>query len=388
MTTKSNVFIRFCMFAPIVGSFLMWLIGIDTPVTQFLYGHSFQLLLISVLLSLALMWRRFDTLDWWLIGLIFLLFIFYTLTSDVRQATLAINAALPVSMLLVVSYRHYQWTTRDKQILLLIASVAVFSILARLGKELPQLVAFENLWKTDNQLEFIWINTNTIGAALLFGVMLITILVKSLSTRWSVRLWLIPISGLGLAGIWLSQSKTSFYILLLFLLLDNALPKKYLQTNRFILYILAIIFAMSPFFFYYCAQHMDMNLFTGRERIWHEFFEQFSMSKTRLLIGMPPFEASWKPLGTHNSYLLLLGRYGLFGYLTFSFFMLFLSARTFSVTHAFSKRQLRFFIGFVTILVYCAMEDSLLMYHWMPIIFSFFGLFERPAQKEKQSLPH
>ena len=65
--------------------------------------------------------------------------------------------------------------------------------------------------------------------------------------------------------------KTSFAILVGFILVDNLLPKRFLQRSKVWLFGFVGVAALGPLLFYLCAETDTVDLFTGRERIWHEF---------------------------------------------------------------------------------------------------------------------
>ncbi|MGG7017685.1 UNVERIFIED_CONTAM: hypothetical protein P3E19_30770, partial [Pseudomonas aeruginosa] len=57
----------------------------------------------------------------------------------------------------------------DQTLLLIVSLVALSATLYRMSVELPQLIPADEIFKESNKLESIWINTNTIGATLMFS---------------------------------------------------------------------------------------------------------------------------------------------------------------------------------------------------------------------------
>lgn len=179
------------------------------------------------------------------------------------------------------------------------------------------------------------------------------------------------------------QSKASLGALVLFILLDNLIPKKFLKNNIVLIACFALMFVLGPFVFYWFAKSDAMNLFTGREAIWAEFFEKWFSNSRNMLIGMEPFTASWKSLGTHNSFIYVLGNYGVIGYsLLFGTFLYLFSANFINKTKL-SPLQVSLFIGFLAICVQGTMEDTLLANYWMPIVYAFVGI---ALQKTEQTI--
>ena len=109
--------------------------------------------------------------------------------------------------------------------------------------------------------------------------------------------------------------KTSFAILVGFILVDNLLPKRFLQRSKVWLFGFVGVAALGPLLFYLCAESDTVDLFTGRERIWHEFLLNGYLILNILKSVWNLFVASWKPLGTHNAFLFTLSNFGVIGYL-------------------------------------------------------------------------
>jgi len=100
-------------------------------------------------------------------------------------------------------------------------------------------------------------------------------------------------------------------------MVDNLLPKRFLQRSKVWLFGFVGVAALGPLLFYLCAESDTVDLFTGRERIWHEFFAKWLSDPQHIKVGMEPFVASWKPLGTHNAFLFTLSNFGVIGYLIY-----------------------------------------------------------------------
>lgn len=373
MDKRLNRVSNMILLATIAGSYLMWVVGIDTTLTSFMYSNSLYLLIVAIGLILFLNIKKMEKNDWVTIGFAVGIFVFYTLTSSIRHSNRFINAGLPIIILLVLCFKLCTFDKLDKKILLGITGISLTSILFRLLLELPKFIPLNMIGKTNNKIEAIWINTNTIGAAILFSVLMVTVLIKATSIGY-YKLIIIPIYFLALIGIWAIESKTSLMVLILFILLDNIIPKKFLQKNKWWVLLFIGMFLIAPVIFYYCAHSESLNLFTGRERIWNEFFVKWQSDKQHMWIGMEPFTASWKPLGTHNSFLNVLANYGIVGYVIVVGYFSYELITLMTSTQTYSKLQVSLLLAFLIIWVHSFMEDIMTAYHWMPVVYSFIGI--------------
>ncbi len=373
MDKRLNRVSNMILLATIAGSYLMWVVGIDTTLTSFMYSNSLYLLIVAIGLILFLNIKKMEKNDWVTIGFAVGIFVFYTLTSSIRHSNRFINAGLPIIILLVLCFKLCTFDKLDKKILLGITGISLTSILFRLLVELPKLVPLNMIGKTNNKIEAIWINTNTIGAAILFSVLMVTVLIKATTTGY-YKLLVVPIYSAGLIGIWAVESKTSLMVLILFILIDNLIPKTFLQKNKWWVMLFLGMFLLAPVIFYYCAQSESLNLFTGRERIWNEFFTKWFSDKQHMWIGMEPFTASWKALGTHNSFLNMLANYGIIGYVLIVGFFSYELVRLMLSKKVYSKLQVSLLLAFLIIWVHSFMEDIMTAYHWMPVVYSFIGI--------------
>ncbi|MGC2983681.1 hypothetical protein ACPTHU_14320, partial [Enterococcus faecalis] len=68
-------------------------------------------------------------------------------------------------------------------------------------------------------------------ATLMFSTMLASCLIKAYRNK-VFNLLLLPVYFGGVLGTWVSQSKTSFAILVGFILVVNLLPKSFLQRSK------------------------------------------------------------------------------------------------------------------------------------------------------------
>lgn len=111
-------------------------------------------------------------------------------------------------------------------------------------------------------------------------------------------------------------------------------------------------------------------------------FEKWFSSSQNMLIGMEPFTASWKSLGTHNSYIYVLGNYGIIGYILIFGVLLYLLSSNIRKKRNLSLFQVSLFLGFLAICVQSTMEETLLANYWIPIVYAFVGI---ALQKSEES---
>lgn len=365
----------------IAASYLMWVVGIGTKTTSFIYENSVYLLAAAIVFVLLLKVKELTKNDWILILLAGAIFIFYTVTSSIRHSNRFINVSIPLIILFLLCFKKARYTKQDFGLLGGITGISLGVTLYRIYTELPKLVPADAIWKNSNKLEAIWINTNTIGMTLLLSVIMLTSLIKSFNVGY-FKLLVIPIYASGLMAIWVCQSKASLGALVLFILIDNVIPKKLLQNNYVLLSCFSLMFSLGPIVFYAFSKSDTLNLFTGRERIWAEFFEKWFSSSQNMLIGMEPFTASWKSLGTHNSYIYVLGNYGIIGYILIFGVLLYLLSSNIRKKRNLSLFQVSLFLGFLAICVQSTMEETLLANYWIPIVYAFVGI---ALQKSEES---
>ncbi len=87
----------------------------------------------------------------------------------------------------------------------------------------------------------------------MFSTMMASSLIKAYRNN-VFNLLLLPVYIGGVLGTWVSQSKTSFAILVGFILVDNLLPKRFLQRSKVWLFGFVGVAALGPLLFYLCAE--------------------------------------------------------------------------------------------------------------------------------------
>ena len=342
---------RLILLVTMIGSYTMWVVGIDAPVTKYMYANSSILLLIAVILVLLLNCTKLKFIDWLTVALALATWLLFHFTESIRHSTMQTDTMIPLIILLVLCFTVCVFDRLDQTFLLIVSLVALSATLYRMSVELPQLIPTDEIFKESNKLESIWINTNTIGATLMFSTMMASSLIKAYRNK-VFNLLLLPVYIGGVLGTWVSQSKTSFAILVGFILVDNLLPKRFLQRSKVWLFGFVGVAALGPLLFYLCAETDTVDLFTGRERIWHEFFAKWLSDPQHIKVGMEPFVASWKPLGTHNAFLFTLSNFGVIGYLILFVFLVSLILLIGFRKKTLDRLQVSLLLGFLLIWIH------------------------------------
>ncbi len=362
----------------IACSYMLWVIGIDTGTTSFIYNNYSYILVLSLVILTIINIGNLEKKDYLFILFCFGIFVFYTLTSPIRHSNHLLNLVIPIVLLLIFFFRKSTFDKVDVSILIIINAVAFGSTLYRLYKDVPHLIAPISIWEMGNKIVSIWINTNTIGASILFSVMMLTIMIRSLGSNW-FNLVILPIYAAGGMAIWVCQAKAAMYALIFFIVVDAVVViiriflKKSGQRDWMILIVFTLLFIIAPFIFYFMGKMTSGSLFTERVRIWEEVFQQWLPNKRSVIIGMEPFIASWKPLGTHNAFMNILRNYGIVGYTLFFtpiVYWIYLKVKTQRV----SQIEASLFVAFFAICIHSFMEDVLVAPYWLPIALSFLGM--------------
>ncbi|MFV0559113.1 MAG: EpaQ family protein [Enterococcus sp.] len=364
---------QYLLLFAVLSSYSIWIFGNNPTFPAFFYFQGNQVMLGLVTLVLLLNIHKWKWSDWAVIGIAIATGLYSTAVSGIKYAdTPELNFVIPLILLMIECYRICPFNKVEKGILLGIQVGAVLLTMIRLVIELPKVIDLQAILEFDNTLTSLWINVNAIGASILVSVMLSTILIKSYGNRWW-NLMVLPIYMLGLIGTWACQSQTSLAILLVFIFIDNCLPKMIFQKMKVWLLSFFIIFIGTPFMAHGFAESTTIDIFTGRETIWHDFFSIWLTKTEYILNGLGVF-VNYKGLSTHNSYLYTLSNYGIIGYIllfgTLSFFIFTLLKQASRLT----KTQVSLLFAFLLLCVYTMMEDTFLVASWMPVIYIFLGL--------------
>lgn len=359
----------------IAGSYWLWATGLNNPYTVFVYENSAYICLFTAIFLLTLRFKQLTKVDISIILVAIGSLIIFFITTD--SPDLTVPLLIPTIFLLLICFKKTRFDSIDYLLLLGISIASLIAILFRMCLRVSAGKPF-------------WINTNTLGTAILFSAITIIILLKSFKIGVLKHLLIVLVYAVSLIAIWRLTSETAFILLIFFGVLDNFFPKKIIQSSKMNImsFIFPLLFISIPLLTYFVAQSDVINIFSGREEIWFNFFQDWLSSPKKMLVGSEPFYTvlSGKTLGAHNSFVFVLSAYGLLGYLLlFGFIGGFIA--TFWKPKAFhSKRDISFLIGFLCVCIHSTMEQTLTSFFWLPIAYLFLGLTTSDQQpKEKQT---
>lgn len=373
----------------LAGSYFMWTAGLDNSLATFFYNNSGALLLIGTIFLFILNFGKinFRTQDLIVLIIAFSSFAFYSYFNDSRGSKVGEDLILLVIVFWLFFMNKIDFLPMDKTIFALTAALVIGITTFRIFNELPSILEGESIWVNDNRLSDIWINTNTIGLSLMTAGMILASFIQAIRQLW-IRLPLqVMITGIVVIDIWLTQSRGALFAFCLFSLL-TLLPKFILTNLKIIMTSLTVILLSAFPITYIFAASETLNLFTGREEIWKDFFDHLFSNPSHFLIGMAPYHFTRESadrievLGYHNSYNNILGYFGVIGLILFSAFLL-----TFIYTNLsraeITRMQASFVWAFFCILAYGFMEDTLMSFAWVPIIYFLLGFLNESSKIRK-----
>lgn len=371
----------------LVGSlYFIWTVGLNNNTALFLYENSSQLILGGIAVLFLLNVYKARGIDFIFIGIGFLFFFFFSYFREVRSASFYTDMMIPLIIAFVLSIKWIEFGKIDRAVFLLLFSVVLTVTVYRVFTEIP-IREGQSIWSPGNKLSDIWINTNTIGASVMTLAFLISGFASSFE-KWYIRLLSVPAVVAAFATIWVCQSRGALVALIVFILLD-LIPKSFMRVTRapFIIYTVTAVAALP--LSYFAAASKEVNLFTGREEIWADFYQTLAAKTQQVLVGMKPYfytKRANQVLGNHNSYNSFLNLYGVIGLaIVVTLLLIFIGRRT--LKGDLSNGQLTFIWAFFGIMTQSFMEDTLTSFAWLPIIYLLLGMsvhrFDQPAEMQK-----
>lgn len=371
----------------LVGSlYFIWTVGLSNNTALFLYENSSQLILGGIAVLFLLNVYKARGIDFIFIGIGFLFFFFFSYFREVRSASFYTDMMIPLIIAFVLSIKWIEFGKIDRAVFLLLFSVVLTVTVYRVFTEIP-IREGQSIWSPGNKLSDIWINTNTIGASVMTLAFLISGFASSFE-KWHIRLLSVPAVVAAFATIWVCQSRGALVALIVFILLD-LIPKSFMRVTRapFIIYTVTAVAALP--LSYFAAASKEVNLFTGREEIWADFYQTLAAKTQQVLVGMKPYfytKRANQVLGNHNSYNSFLNLYGVIGLaIVVTLLLIFIGRRT--LKGDLSNGQLTFIWAFFGIMTQSFMEDTLTSFAWLPIIYLLLGMsvhrFDQPAEMQK-----
>lgn len=131
---------RLILLVTMIGSYTMWVVGIDAPVTKYMYANSSILLLIAVILVLLLNCTKLKFIDWLTVALALATWLLFHFTESIRHSTMQTDTMIPLIILLVLCFKVCVFDRMDQTLLLIVSLVALSATLYRMSVELPQLI--------------------------------------------------------------------------------------------------------------------------------------------------------------------------------------------------------------------------------------------------------
>lgn len=369
----------------IIASFSIWFFGTKTFLTGNFYFLGNQLLFGILIIILVSNFKKFLIEDWIILVYAIFIALYSFFTSGIKyEDTPELNLVLTLIILMILCYKVCQFNRTEEKFLICLLLLLIVTMSIKTIHGLSKVITFNRILIFDNSLRELWINVNTIGAAIMVTILLITILMKQSKKEW-VRYSVGFFYLVGLGITWICQSKTSLMVLVLFIIFDNIIPKFIFQRFKVWLIIFPIIFFSLPFVSYFFAQSSEYDLFTGREDIWKRFFDIWETKKQFMNTGLGVYVDPVEKLSLHNSYLYTLSNYGILGYiLLFGFLTFLITLIGLNRGKELSRKQVSCMLAFLMLCIYASMEDTLLVASWMPLFYIFIGLAlsERSISKD------
>lgn len=376
----------------LVGSiFYIWTAGLSDSTALFLYENSAEVVLVGTMVLFVLNMYKARGFDFFYLGVSVVVYLFFMHFREVRAASFYTDILIPLIVAFILCIKWIEFGNVERIIFLLFFALLLSITVYRIFTEIT-IPEGQSIWSPNNSLSDIWINTNTIGSSVLTLTLLITSFAKSFE-KWYIRFFALPAIIAGLAAIWVCQSRGAFFALIVFVILD-LIPKSFLRMIRgpFFAYLMVALTALP--ITYYSAVSEKINLFTGREEIWKDFYQTLTAKTQQVWIGMEPFyytKRANQVLGNHNSYNSFLNLYGVIGFLTVAILLLiFIGHKTLRAD--ITNGQLTFLYAFFSILVQSFMEDTLTSFAWLPIIYFLLGMstqrFDKHDGDKKQIETH
>ncbi|OTP19998.1 EpaQ family protein [Enterococcus mundtii] len=347
--------------------YLIWTVGLNPPSILFIYDNAAQLVTFFVGCLFLLNLYKVKRNDLFFIASGFLFYFFFAFFRSYRGDTIYGDLIVPTIIAIILIIKWTEFTVFDRSLYLVVFYVFLAVIVYRVFTEIP-VPEGQSIWNQDNKLSDIWINTNTIGSSLLTLALLITGFASSFG-KWYMRLLSLPALFLAGVTIWVCQSKAALYALVIFIILE-ILPKKIFRNTRLSFWMYVAVSVLALPISYFAAMSDKVHLFTGREEIWHKFYETLGEKTGQIFVGMKPFcfHRGNQILGNHNTYHALVNHYGLIGFvlsivLLLSFLWLLVRKRELT------NGQLTFLWAFLAIMCQSFMEETLTTITWLPIVF-------------------
>lgn len=222
----------------------------------------------------------------------------------------------------------------------------------------------------------------------------IYIKIFSKKMNWKNRnILMLIIYSLSIWAILNCKSRGSLLTLLVFIIWDSFIPKRWLKNKNTIITITIIIILIGlliPYIytrlyiqgFDYTLPFINKSLYTGREHIWSNFYYSIRLSKKNLIFGLGSKSNLWvgNSLNMHNNYLAVIANFGILGFIMYYGFWIKQIGNIYRKKNI-SDYQVSLVICFICILINGYIEVSTL---WMNMFFFNFISLGFASHSEKQ----
>lgn len=279
------------------------------------------------------------------------------------------------SFLLIFTFRNYQLDNKKLKILLIaFFTLNIYWFINSNGYYIKALLNKEK-----------YINSNTIAMVLMYTAIYIKIISEKMKIKFYKFIYLC-IYLLSIIGIMNCKSRGSLLTLLLFIFMDSILPKFFWRSRRWTIMVIIAVIIIGTIFPYIYTQmyikgiefrlpYISKSLYTGREIIWSNYFEQMGSRGINWLFGLGSNAKLWsdKSLNLHNNYLATITNFGIIGYLFYYLFII----KQISIIYKkgkMSKNQISSIIVCLSILIDGFIEVSTIWHVMFFFNFLFIGL--------------
>lgn len=316
----------------------------------------------------------------------FLIFAFYTLTTlFINDGGIGSVITPLLGFLTLIVFKNIPLSNNNFKIILVALIILNLFLVINSNDYFEK--SFANLGQ--------YINSNTIGMVLFYTAIYIKILLKMYKFKYHTFITLV-FYILSIYALLNTQSRGAIMALLLFIILDTFVPKRFWKSRlRLLLVFVVVIISGTIFPYIYTLLYKNnieltlpftaKSLYTGREDIWNNFFITMSLDLKNWFLGLGSKVELWenKDLNLHNNYLAILTNFGIIGFALYYGFII-KELKSFWKNINLKDYQISSLIGFLCILLYGFIEVTTLWYIMFFFNFLFFGIIKNDL-KEKNN---
>ncbi|KAB7671696.1 O-antigen ligase family protein [Bacillus sp. B1-b2] len=271
------------------------------------------------IIILALLKNKFKYINYWTHAYIFVFYCMLTLTFSDGSFGSVLNIICNVFILLILC--EYKLDNSNlKLVFLSFLIVNIYWIFNSAG--------YYQEFYNDRTL----INSNIVGMVISYTAIYLRIFLKQRNMKLtSLFSYIIPI--LSLWAILQLEARGNFFALLIYLLIDSLIPKRLFKKGNILLFLITVIILVGTVIPYIYVNYINLinfdpsitskDIYT-RQYVWNLFFTAMNNDFQSWLFGVGSQADVWNTtsINLHNTYLAIIGNFGLIGYLLY--FSLFL----------------------------------------------------------------